>query len=88
MKHTDSETILTALQTTEHATASDLATKTGVSIKKVSAALHHLISSGKVFHIGEVPISNSRQVNLYSSTKPVAEVMEFKAQTWLSALMQ
>jgi len=87
MKHTDSETILTALQTTGQATASDLASKTGVSIKKVSAALHHLISSGKVFHIGEVPISNSREVNLYSAIKPVTEVMKFKAQTWFSALM-
>lgn len=85
---TESKIIFEALDEEKSATASDLAIKTGLSVKKVSAALHHLISSGKVYHIGERPISASREVNLYSTRKREPEVIRVTRQTWYSPLMQ
>jgi DNA-binding MarR family transcriptional regulator len=83
-----SDEILNALEKTESATVSDIAGKTGFSKMKVSAAIHHLISAGKAFHIGEVPISKSREVNLYSAKARQAQKLNFEKQSWLSPLMQ
>ena len=71
-------------------TASDVAETTGLHIRKVSAVIHHLVSSGRVFHVGERPISKHREVNLYSlkppeSARPTGSINQ--KQTWLSALI-
>lgn len=83
-----SKIIFEALGEDKIATASDLAIKTGLSVKKVSAALHHLISSGKVYHVGERPISASREVNLYSTRPKQPECFQIVRQTWYSPLLQ
>lgn len=85
---TESEKIYRALREVESATAKQLAETTSISVKKVSNVLHHLISSGKVFHIGEVPISNYREVNLYSAIKPSFKSRGLAKQSWLSPLTQ
>lgn len=84
----ESKIIFEALDEDKSATASDLATKTGLSVKKVSAALHHLISSGKVYHIGERSISASREVNLYSTKQRPPKIFEVVKQSWFSPLLQ
>jgi len=82
-----SDEILRSLEKTSGATAAQLASMTGISIKKVSAAMHHLISAGKAEQIGEALAEKSRYVNLYAAkvredAKPIAQ------QTWFSPMMQ
>lgn len=84
----DSEIILSALQTVPSATARELVNMTELTADKTSAAIHHLISSGKVFVIGEVYVIPTKRVNLYSATKLVTEDREITQQNWLSPLMQ
>lgn len=84
----DTEIIFEALEGEESATANDLAAKTGISIMKVSAALNYLKSSGRAFHVGERPISASREVNLYSTRPKEPECFHIVPQTWYSPLMQ
>ena len=84
----ETEIIYEALEGETSATANDLANKTGISIMKVSAALNYLKSSGRAFHVGERPISASREVNLYSTRPKEPERFKIVLQTWYSPLVQ
>lgn len=84
----ETEIIFEALKGETSATASDLAAKTGISIMKASAALNYLKSSGRAFHVGERPISASREVNLYSARPKEPECFQIVPQTWYSPLLQ
>ena len=84
----ETEIILEALEGETSATANDLAQKTGINIKKTAAALNYLKSCGRAFHVGERPISASREVNLYSTRPKEPECFQIVRQTWYSPLLQ
>ena len=76
----ETEIIFEALEGETSATANDLANKTGINIKKITAALNYLKSSGRAFHVGERPISASREVNLYSTRPKEPECFHARKQ--------
>jgi hypothetical protein len=84
----ETEIIFEALDELKDATANDLANKTGIAVMKVSAALNYLKSCGRAFHVGERPISASREVNLYSTRPKEPECFQIVRQTWYSPLLQ
>ena len=84
----ETEIIFEALEGETSATANDLAQKTGIAVMKVSAALNYLKSCGRAFHVGERPISASREVNLYSARPKEPECFQIVKQSWYSPLMQ
>ena len=84
----ETEIIFEALEGETSATANDLAQKTGIAVMKVSAALNYLKSCGRAFHVGERPISASREVKLYSARPKEPEKFQIVKQSWFSPLMQ
>lgn len=89
MNKTKSDRVLKAFEGQPEATAAQIAGVSGLSIREVSAALAHLISAGKVYHIGDMPISKHREVNLYALRPKAIErpPCNFPRQTWLSPIM-
>ena len=88
-KNREAAAIIATLDACDGATSAQIAAATGLSIRKVSGAVMHLKSAGRVYIVGEAPISANRQVNIYS-TKPPASARITSItdkQSWLSPLL-
>lgn len=65
-----------------------IAAEIGESIRAVGGVLAPMVKSGQMFHVGEMPISKSREVNVFCihEYKPEAVVIPTTKPTWLAAL--